>query len=166
MPAMILTRVDLPAPLSPTRATTSPGRTSRSTPSSAWTGPKLLLTPSRASTAPSEFMVEGSFPSVEAGGARRRQPRPIRYLMPACLHADAYLAVQTWDAFQKPSLMTVSLMLSLVTATGVRITDGTFFFPLSTCWLMRLLGGLSPLASGAASSAAFGASPFSVPIAL
>jgi hypothetical protein len=31
MPEMILMRVDFPAPLSPTRATTSPGRTSKST---------------------------------------------------------------------------------------------------------------------------------------
>ena len=45
MPAMVFTSVDFPAPLSPTRATTSPGRTSKSTSLSAWTGPKLLLTP-------------------------------------------------------------------------------------------------------------------------
>ena len=41
--------VDLPAPLSPTSATTSPRRTSKSTPLSAWTAPKLLLIPFRAS---------------------------------------------------------------------------------------------------------------------
>src|SRR5215207_300684 len=50
IPAIVFTSVDLPAPLSPTSATTSPGRTSKSTSLSAWTGPKLLLTPFRAST--------------------------------------------------------------------------------------------------------------------
>src|SRR6266508_5515966 len=44
-PSIAFTRVDLPAPLSPTRATTSPALTSKSTSDSACTGPKLLLTP-------------------------------------------------------------------------------------------------------------------------
>src|SRR4051794_40628548 len=46
IPAIAFTSVDLPAPLSPTRATTSPARTAKSTPWSACTGPKRLLTPS------------------------------------------------------------------------------------------------------------------------
>src|SRR4051794_12361932 len=45
IPAMHFTRVDLPAPLSPTSAVTSPGYTARSTSRRTWTGPKLLLTP-------------------------------------------------------------------------------------------------------------------------
>src|SRR4051794_10561429 len=45
MPEIALIRVDLPAPLSPTRATTSPAPTSKSTSVSARTAPKLLLTP-------------------------------------------------------------------------------------------------------------------------
>jgi hypothetical protein len=45
--------------------------------------------------------------------------------MPASVHALAYWPVQICDACQKPSLMTVSLTLSLVTATGVSSTDGT-----------------------------------------
>ena len=48
MPAIVLTSVDLPAPLSPTRPTTSPAWTAKSTRSRAWTGPKRLLTPSSA----------------------------------------------------------------------------------------------------------------------
>src|SRR6478735_7483809 len=44
MPAMHLINVDLPAPLSPTRAITSPSRTSKSTASSARTWPKLFDT--------------------------------------------------------------------------------------------------------------------------
>src|SRR5215212_8101493 len=49
MPAMPLIRVLLPAPLSPTRAVTSPARASKSTPCRTWTAPKLLLIPRRAS---------------------------------------------------------------------------------------------------------------------
>src|SRR4051794_21580496 len=51
MPAIVLTRVDLPAPLSPTRPTTSPGSTAKLTRSRAWTGPNFLLTPSISSRA-------------------------------------------------------------------------------------------------------------------
>src|SRR5579884_2874455 len=52
-PAMVLIRVDLPAPLSPTRPTTSPEYTSKSTPRSACTAPKDLVMPRswRAGTA-------------------------------------------------------------------------------------------------------------------
>src|SRR5215213_2024503 len=56
MPDMTLTSVDLPAPLSPTRPTTSPARTSKSTPASACTAPKRLLTPCSASSG-SPFVV-------------------------------------------------------------------------------------------------------------
>jgi hypothetical protein len=37
--------VDFPAPLSPTRATTSPAWTSKSTPARAWTAPNRLEAP-------------------------------------------------------------------------------------------------------------------------
>src|SRR3954469_20627872 len=43
MPAMHFTSVDLPAPLSPTSAVTSPGWTARSMSCRTWTGPKLLF---------------------------------------------------------------------------------------------------------------------------
>src|SRR4051794_33354367 len=45
IPAITLIRVDLPAPLSPTRATTSPAWTSKSTSVSASTAPNRLVTP-------------------------------------------------------------------------------------------------------------------------
>src|SRR4051812_47502867 len=45
VPATHLTRVDLPAPLSPTSAITSPCRTSKSTSVSAWTEPNDFDTP-------------------------------------------------------------------------------------------------------------------------
>src|SRR3954451_4980017 len=50
MPDMTLTSVDLPAPLSPTRPTTSSALTPKPTSSSAWTAPKRLLTPRRSSS--------------------------------------------------------------------------------------------------------------------
>ena len=49
MPATHLISVDLPAPLSPTSAITSPARTSKSTSVSAWTEPKLFETPRSSS---------------------------------------------------------------------------------------------------------------------
>src|SRR4051794_23341470 len=49
MPAMPLIRVLLPAPLSPTSAVTLPGLTSRSTPRSTCTAPKLFWIPRRLS---------------------------------------------------------------------------------------------------------------------
>src|SRR5215204_2682503 len=44
-PAMMLERVDFPAPFSPNRATTSPGRTCRSMLCSAWVAPNRFDTP-------------------------------------------------------------------------------------------------------------------------
>src|ERR1700722_7986915 len=43
-PEIALISVDLPAPLSPAKATTSPGKTSRETLFNAWTPPKCLET--------------------------------------------------------------------------------------------------------------------------
>src|SRR5919198_4725098 len=67
MPAIVFTSVDLPAPLSPTSPTTSPGATSRSTSSSACTAPNLLLTPRSESKGLSAFI---SFLSRSAGCGR------------------------------------------------------------------------------------------------
>jgi hypothetical protein len=44
-PVRQLMKVDLPAPLSPMSATISPWRTAKSTPCSAWTGPKCFSIP-------------------------------------------------------------------------------------------------------------------------
>src|SRR2546423_1349698 len=49
-PETHFTSTVLPAPLSPTSAVTCPAGTSRSTPSSAWTGPKLFQTPRSSSS--------------------------------------------------------------------------------------------------------------------
>src|SRR4030095_3416836 len=50
-PAMMLETVDLPAPFSPSSATTSPGLTSKLASGSTWLGPELLQMPCRESTA-------------------------------------------------------------------------------------------------------------------
>ena len=68
MPAIVFTSVDLPAPLSPTRPTTSPAWTAKSTRSRAWTGPNRLLTPSSSrSGAPSAHRQPEIPASLQAG---------------------------------------------------------------------------------------------------
>src|SRR5450432_2976202 len=64
MPPTHLTRVDLPAPLSPTSAMTSPGNTLKSTLCSTWIAPKLLLIPRKARMGESATMC----PSDEYAG--------------------------------------------------------------------------------------------------
>src|SRR5918998_1449275 len=73
MPAMHLISVDLPAPLSPTSAMTSPLRTWKSTSNSAWTAPKLLETPTRSRTGVSSV----TFVSPRSPSQRIRG-RPVR----------------------------------------------------------------------------------------
>src|SRR3954447_16580087 len=73
MPATHLTSVDLPAPLSPTRAMTSPLRTSKSTPRRACTAPNRLCTP-RSSSSGVSLNASRSF--QEVGGAPRRAAPP------------------------------------------------------------------------------------------
>ena len=53
-----------------------------------------------------------------------------------------------------PSLMTVSEMLSFVTASGLNSSDGSFFLPLSVVAVMPV--GFSPLASWVATLAVAG----------
>src|SRR5437763_15753801 len=74
MPATHLTSVDLPAPLSPTSAITSPARAWKSTPRSACTAPKCLCTP-RSSKSGCSLTVSVSCPSL--GGAPVAAPLPI-----------------------------------------------------------------------------------------
>src|SRR6266508_2461365 len=97
-------------------------------------------------------------PTDQNGGARGGAPILPHwpYWMPAPLQPAAYLPVQISSTDQNLSLMIVSLMLSFVTATGVRRIDGTCFMPLSTLSFAPL--GVSPLASDTASCAAASAS--------
>src|SRR4051794_15076874 len=86
-PAMILMRVDLPAPFSPTIACTSPDCRSRSTPRSACTPPYRFSTPLRRSTdgppdvcavsPPGWVVVMGLLREGSGPPAVRRRPRPL-----------------------------------------------------------------------------------------
>ncbi len=60
--------VVLPAPLGPRKATTSPGSSSRSMPRTAWTLPKLLVTP-WSRTACLGVLPGGTMSVPEAGAA-------------------------------------------------------------------------------------------------
>src|SRR5215212_5592778 len=85
MPAMVLIRVDLPAPLSPTSAVTLPAWAAKSTSVSAWTAPKRLLTPrssSRGAPSPS-----GMVPPSQRGLGWSRAARSTR----GCASGDAGL---------------------------------------------------------------------------
>src|SRR5829696_5368282 len=91
IPATHLIRVDLPAPLSPTRAITSPGRTSKSTSLSAWTEPKLFEIPwSSSRGVGAEAVVTAG---EDGGGTPWRRPPPDRFLVAELrVLADADLA--------------------------------------------------------------------------
>ena len=74
MPAMHLINVDLPAPLSPTSAITSPSRTSKSTSVSAWTEPNALVTSRSSSVGVTVAKVSGG--QRKPGGVAL-PPRPV-----------------------------------------------------------------------------------------
>src|SRR5919201_5677368 len=80
MPAMHLISVDLPAPLSPTSAITSPSRTSKSTSVSACTEPKCLLSPRTSSVGiavvDSAAVVAVAVTSASSGRGALAAPRP------------------------------------------------------------------------------------------
>src|SRR3989440_9225816 len=167
MPAIVLTRVDLPAPLSPTRPTTSHALTSKSMLFSACTGPNRLLTPFSWSRDPLEFMVfpfsrgpAGDRPGGANAAPPGRLPSSFGHAIPFALQAAANAAVQIWLAVQNPSLTIVPAMFDFVTATGVRIVDGTFFWPLLVVPLIGGVGGFWPLDRATAIVAAAGASSF------
>src|SRR5207302_9549173 len=128
MPEMVLTRVDLPAPLSPTRPTTSPAATSKSTPSSACTAPNLLLTPRRARSGVLEFISWCPF-AARGGPPRGSPPSEHAYWRPADLHAAAYADVQICDTVQTSSCPTLTLMLLVLAPTAARFTVCTSFLP-------------------------------------
>src|ERR1700730_11451461 len=111
MPEIVLTKTDLPAPLSPRRAVTWAAGTSRFTPVSACTGPKFLSMPRRDSRAP------GSTAPVP-------EPSDI-YEIPADVHIAAKAPAQSVALSTNLSLTTVDAMFWVVTHTGVSNTDGT-----------------------------------------
>src|SRR3972149_9346384 len=92
MPATHLISGDVPAPLSPTSAITSPLRTSKSTSESAWTDPNDFDRP-RISRRGSSLMVAGFLPhwKEEAPGGRLLFPS----LLDDYLQYFLYLPMQT-----------------------------------------------------------------------
>src|SRR6266487_811115 len=169
MPEMILISVDLPAPLSPTRAVTSPAGAAKSTSLSACTAPNRLLTPRNSSmgvlaaTWP-PFRLEGDAGRPFLGYRPAPPPHSLgqpanRQLMPAAWQAEATAGMQIWDAVQKPSLTAVLLRLDLVTGCGLSRMLATSFWPLLTVLLaMPLAAEVSPLTRSTASCAASSAS--------
>src|SRR5215213_1446055 len=114
MPAIVLTSVDLPAPLSPTRATTSPGRTSKSTSWSACTGPKLLLTPFSESTGVLPLSFIWLLPRMRTGAPRSGRPHS---LPPGLLDAGRLAAGRVLagaDLVHRPELILDDRVLDLV----------------------------------------------------
>src|SRR5689334_5172630 len=79
MPATVLTRVDLPAPLSPTSAMTSPARTSKSTSASACTDPNDFVIP-RSSRVGVSVTVSHFLPQWSGGGAQEAPPPTVTAL--------------------------------------------------------------------------------------
>src|SRR5690242_13283783 len=156
MPATHFTSVDLPAPLSPTSAVTSPGYTAKSTSWSTCTAPKLLLMPSTrriGSVTPTSAPL--------AVGARQRGPPPddSGQLIPAAVHS-AWMPWHRSVAVTAPAVMT-SLMLALVMASGTSRTYLMSRLALGSCSeaLARASAAVvSPLTRSIASWAAASAS--------
>src|ERR1700728_4151513 len=96
IPAMVLISVDLPAPLSPTRAVTSPFGMSRLMSVRACTGPKLLLTPRSRSSGTSPDSAGLPFGSSDPDGTRPvlsgRVPSPERSVTTALLPLGRFLS--------------------------------------------------------------------------
>ena len=88
-PDSTLTSVDLPAPLSPMRATTSPSFTQKSTSVSALTAPKCLPMPRIVSTRSRERPVAGCVIDIEVMLSSSARPRESAHRMPAASHAAA-----------------------------------------------------------------------------
>src|ERR1700686_2963754 len=98
---MHVMNVDLGAPLSPTRAITSPARTSKSTSLSACTEPKLLLIPRTASAGTTAVGTAGLvavIPEERTGGDTSRRPRPCAVY----LQYFANVPLQTSLFFRNP----------------------------------------------------------------
>src|SRR6266487_4542680 len=97
MPATHLISVDLPAPLSPTSAITSPGRTSKSASARACTGPNAFETP-RSSRIGVSVSATGVL--YHGGGAPKSASDRARSYLQYFLN----LPLQTWLFFRKPSV--------------------------------------------------------------
>src|SRR5262245_29587345 len=101
---MHLIRVDLPAPLSPTRAITSPSRTSKSTSLSAWTEPNDLESPRIWRSGVSLTVTE--YELVVGGGVRRRLHLVLRTRLAVLRElADADVALLQELVLEEPRVV-------------------------------------------------------------
>ena len=91
----------------------------------------LVLISTRDSREMGEAARRGEAAPAASGLASRHSARS-GHCSPASLQAAAYLPVQISSTVRKPSLMTVSSMLSFVTAIGDSSTEATCLAPLST----------------------------------
>src|SRR3954452_14917892 len=97
LPAMMRTRVDLPAPLSPIRPTTSPGAIDRSTPCSARIAPNCLPRPLSSRTGcPAAALLIAVLPSSFIDAARRLLSLdiPVHHAFEIFLPARTRLRIQ------------------------------------------------------------------------
>src|SRR6185437_14681778 len=90
MPATHLISVDLPAPLSPTSAITSPARTSKSTSDSASTDPKVFVMPRSSRSGVSLIGMESCW--RRPGGRLQHRSREI-LLAVLLVGTDAHVAL-------------------------------------------------------------------------
>ena len=129
---MHLISVDLPAPLSPTRAMTSPGDTRKSTSNSAWTAPKLFETPCSSRTGVSVTIHLSSSPCSGSGGAPAGRPRTFSTEGRSPCTSRRPCRRRSPPPSGSPARRVYSVMLSLVTGTGSSRTDGTSLVSLLT----------------------------------
>src|SRR5438270_3327190 len=96
MPAMHLMSVDLPAPLSPTRAITSPARTSKSTSASACTEPKDLVRP-RSSRSGVDPVTDGFLAEIDGGAQSqypdRAPPSSVDFYLQYCAYVPTHTSL-------------------------------------------------------------------------
>src|SRR5437867_3195581 len=163
---MTLTRVDLPAPLSPTRATISPAWTSTDAPSSAWTEPKDLVM-FRIEISGVPRLARGEATAAEWGcvlamidllggergdGAVAPDGSPSRHWL--ALHTGVlWMPWQICAHVQTPALTTSPRLSAVMLLTG-RNTAGTSMNLLFTLPLTSSLGTPLPASIEATTSAA------------
>src|SRR6267378_3167558 len=164
MPAMHLVSTVLPAPLSPHRAVTCPGGTSRSTWYRAWTGPKclsssrILSSGSPVATA-AVISVALSPPTKKNAAASCGGVHGIGYEMPAAEQTAAVTFWQSAALSTKLSLITVEAMFALLTQIGTNRTAGCWPLPATgdggdVVPLTRAVGGVWPARRTVASATA------------
>src|SRR5436190_24253277 len=116
VPAMHLISVDLPAPLSPTSAITSPCRTSKSTSLSAWTEPNDFVTP-RSWRRGVSVKARLSY-HTGGGGAPEEAPPPDPST--AYLQNFAYVPLQMSPRLRNPPVTSSFQFAFVIDCGGIR----------------------------------------------